>query len=191
MDLRLFCALPVPTVVETKLATTTRVLRGALPLASISWVKPDNFHLTLSFLGNVEQNRVEELTKRLQIACQEGSRFELICQGLGCFPNVNRPRVIWAGCQSKHDGLRLLQGRVAAACAPFVQREEKGHFHGHITLGRVRPGGSPSGDSLSREIQRYQETTFGYWEVNGVDLLCSDLSQGAPRYSVLQHFLLK
>ncbi len=184
--LRLFCALPVPRTVQDELVDSANSLRGAMAPASASWVQAGNFHLTLRFLGDVEQIRVDELAAQLSAACQNVNRFELICQELGCFPNANRPRVIWAGL--KGAGLSPLQNRVAAACAPVAEREEIGRFNAHITLGRIRPEGSPP--NLSQEIERSRNVIFGCWEVREVELICSDLSQGAPRYSVLHRAFL-
>lgn len=190
MNLRLFCALSAPSPLQDQLAAATHSLRGPLSPASISWVRAGNFHLTLSFLGDVEQFRVGELAPRLRAACEDVGPFELVCQGLGCFPNPNRPRVIWAGVRSVGDELSQLQDSVAVACAAFAPRKEKGRFNGHITLGRIRPSGSPPQGRLAQEIERHRDTLFGRWQVNEVELLCSDLSQGAPRYSALHRFSL-
>lgn len=185
MNLRLFCALSAPPSLQETFVAVADSLRDSLSPASISWVKAGNFHLTLSFLGDVETSRTDELALQLRAACEGVVSFELVCQGLGCFPNPNRPRVIWAGVQSAGDELAQLQHRVALACAPFAPREEKGRFQGHITLGRIRAGKSPSREALTVEIERNRDVLFGRWTVNQVDLLCSDLSQDAPRYTLM------
>lgn len=190
MNLRLFCALPVPVPVQNELAQSAEALKAALSPATVSWVNPRNLHLTLSFLGDVEQSRVNELGAQLQAACADVIRFNLVCQGLGCFPNLNRPRVLWAGVASGRGDLLQLQNQVSAACLPFAKGVEKDRFHGHITLGRFRPSGSPSRRTLSPEIDRNRDIIFGRWEATEVQVVCSDLSQGVPRYSILHRIPL-
>ena len=187
MNLRLFCALPVPVAVQDELLATSNSLRNELFAPSVSWVKAGNFHLTLSFLGDVEDSRVDELAAHLRLACRDLSCFELECRGLGCFPTLSRPRVIWAGLRDAESQLSQLQKRVAAACAPFAQKREE-RFSGHITLGRVRQG---SRIDLASAIERNRDTVFGTWTVSEVELVSSDLSQSAPRYSVLGRVLLE
>ena len=181
----------MPTPIQSELAATIKVLKGASFPASVSWVQSGNFHLTLSFLGDVEQTRVDELVPELRSACENIAPFELFCEELGYFPNVKRPRVIWAGARSERDDLSRLQRRVAIAVAPFAQRqEEKGRFHGHITLGRFRPNRGQPQNNLTREIEEQMNTRFGKWEVSEIELVRSDLSQGTPRYSVLRRIPL-
>ncbi len=190
MNLRLFCALPVPANVQEELSAATDSLRGILSPASISWVKRGNFHLTLRFLGDVEQNRVDELASQLEMACRGTQPFELSCQGLGCFPNLRRARVIWAGLQEDGEGLAQLQNRVDAACASFLQQEGKSNFSGHITLGRIRAIKGPAQQRLADEIEGNREASFGRWIVEEVGLISSDLSHGTPHYSVLHQISL-
>lgn len=185
MNLRLFCALQTPPTVRDELGILVDSLRASLSATDISWVRPANYHLTLSFLGDVAEERVPQLVADLQEASKGFGPFELVCEQLGCFPNLDRPRVIWAGAASEGAELAQLQDRVALACAPFAERQETSSFHGHITLGRVRLGVKLTREKLAHEIEQYRNTVFGRWYVTGLELICSDLSQGAPRYSVL------
>jgi 2'-5' RNA ligase len=190
MNLRLFCAISVPADVQSELVSTSQALARKLPPSSVSWVKSGNFHITLSFLGDVDESRVPLLTAQLHQACDEVTSFDLVCEGLSCFPNLNRPRVLWAGVQGEGARLPLLQQRVATACSPFTQREEKSRFHGHVTLGRVKPGAVVPKKVLEQEFERSRSVVFGSWPVTEVQLIRSELLSRGPRYSIAHTFPL-
>ncbi len=189
MTFRLFCALPVPIPVQNELVAAANSFCGVVPASSVSWIRAGNFHLTLCFLGEIEESRVDTIAAHLDKHCLDLSRFELRCRGLGCFPNVRRPRIVWAGLQIENGQLARLQNRVAAACQGFAQREEKGRFKEHITLGRIR--NSQFEGDLAGAIERNRDTVFGSFWADEVQLVRSDLSRGTPRYSVLHRVTLR
>src|SRR5881628_1816488 len=95
--LRLFVAIAVPEEIKARLAALQRKWRERLGRSSVSWTRPEDFHLTLRFLGDVSSNRLEELTSALAAAAAPQAPLTLTVAGLGCFPNSRRPRVLWAG----------------------------------------------------------------------------------------------
>lgn len=106
--------------------------------ADVKWVKPDGIHLTLRFLGSVSLELVEEIKKLLDQLAKNHKRFAIKISGLGAFPKVEHPRVIWVGIeQGKEESLKLAkeleQGLVKHGFLP-----EKHSFKPHLTLGRVR-----------------------------------------------------
>ncbi|HEX8465601.1 MAG TPA: RNA 2',3'-cyclic phosphodiesterase [Abditibacterium sp.] len=186
MTLRLFVALSIPDEVKTALTIAQNSLRESLSQADISWTRPENFHLTLRFLGDVEEARVAELSARLQVACAPFEPLELVCESLGCFPSQKPPRVLWAGLHG--DGLLQLQKRVEAACAPFAERSKAENFAAHVTLARVRQLSHAQRQIAKRATQN--PLSFGRWTATHVELIRSELGQGPARYSTLATFPL-
>ena len=133
---RLFVALALPEVVKLELARAQRELRESLPPGCVRWTKPESFHLTLKFLGNVAFDRVEKLAQSLRVGCENFPAMELRAEGIGFFPNAGRPRVIWAGVKDQAEILPELQGAVEKAVAAFTDERPENHFAAHVTLGR-------------------------------------------------------
>jgi len=105
--------------------------------ADVRWVAVPSIHLTLKFLGEVEPALIQNLFESLEkVSVSEGS-LALRLHGLGCFPNVRNPRVIWCGIDGDIDGLARLQQKVEAVCQEFGFALEDRQFRPHLTLGRV------------------------------------------------------
>jgi len=164
-----------------------RERRGGLP---VKWVRPENIHLSLKFLGEVEDNREPELVAALQRAA--GSRSEprpltLQITGFGVFPDYHRPHVLWAGV-TPDPGLELLQHGVEQAFAPLGFPTEARTFRPHVTLGRAGREAKPRDFSGLEEI--LASTDFDATvTVTEVDLMQSTLQPtgGGPVYQVRSH----
>jgi 2'-5' RNA ligase len=174
--MRLFVALPVAAAVAAALDALARRLRRALPPDAVRWTPPDQRHLTLLFLGEVAPDRLTALEQTLRAACGEQPAVDLVAAGIGCFPDVERPRVIWAGVREDAGRLRGLQSRIAAALASFVQRPEERAFHPHLTLGRVNDLPPRDRRALSECLAREQAGELGRWRASAVLLMRSDLA---------------
>jgi len=144
-------------------------------------VSPDNLHITLRFLGEVDDTRVAELGGVLDEAAAGLPRFGLGIRGLGAFPTLTRPRVIWAGVGEGAGALRTLAGRVESGLARVGVPAEDRPFSGHVTLGRIRePRHDPGlAATLASGASRY----FGTLSVERVCLMRSDLSPRGARYT--------
>ena len=106
--------------------------------ADVRWVATSSIHLTLKFLGEIDPALVPRLVDSLRNSSAGVSPFKLRLQGLGGFPNVRSPRVIWCGVEGETDRLLLLQEKVEKACADLGFTPENRPFHPHLTLGRVQ-----------------------------------------------------
>jgi len=103
--------------------------------ADVRWTSVPSIHLTLKFLGEIDVDRVEELAsavRRVKVPA-----FSLRLRGLGAFPNLHNPRVIWCGLEGETEKLSSLQAGVETACAELGFERESRPFHAHLTLGRV------------------------------------------------------
>ena len=132
-SLRLFVAIRVPDSVKAELSRVQSELKQLLPRKSASWTKPEAMHLTLRFLGQVEEGRVPELSEKLHVALTGFGLFDLICERLGCFPDLRFPRVIWAWAHDADEELQTLHRLVDQGVAEFAEKPTEKRFEGHIT----------------------------------------------------------
>ena len=198
--MRLFVAASVPDGIRTKLAAMRERLEPlSLP---VRWVRPEGIHLTLRFLGEVPEDRVERIEGALRgTACCRPQDVEV--RGIGTFPDRGRPRVIWAGiracpgiaCGPTQSPDRLSGGDVAevARLASSIEAaleqagfpRETREFRAHLTLGRFHE--PPRGEWRS-VLNRHADEEFGTFRIEEFALYESVLQQGGARYRVVSRF---
>lgn len=127
--MRLFIAIELPDDFKKALCRLRTDVPGA------RWVPAEQVHLTLAFLGEVEETTAGELSERLTLI--HAPPFELSFSGTGCFPNRQRPRVLWAGLVP-NPGLMRLAGRVHGVVLACGIPQEERPFSPHITLARLK-----------------------------------------------------
>ncbi|MBK1661103.1 RNA 2',3'-cyclic phosphodiesterase [Paracraurococcus ruber] len=126
--MRLFVALALPAAIKAQLA----LLAGGIPGAR--WVPPENYHLTLRFIGEVESWRAEEVDEALAAIRAPG--FGLCLRGVGTFEKGGRINALWVGVE-KTDGLSFLQAKVETALQRIGLEPERRRFAPHVTLART------------------------------------------------------
>jgi len=151
-------------------------------------VRPENIHLSLKFLGDVEETREPELAAALKRAV--GTRAEprpvtLQITGFGVFPDYHRPHVLWAGV-TPEPGLELLQHGVEQAFAPLGFPAEARAFRPHVTLGRAARDARPRDFTGLEEILAVTDFDATV-TVAEVDLMQSTLQPEGPVYQVKYH----
>ncbi|MFM7318636.1 MAG: RNA 2',3'-cyclic phosphodiesterase [bacterium] len=185
-----FAAMLPPDLVEAVRRNHSRA-RFALP-RGVRWTNPEQAHLTLAFLGDVLCEHVPQLVDTLGsfAAAQQPLTFDV--KGLGAFPDMRRPRVIWAGLEGPERDLlfrwhaELWQ---ATAHLRLDQSRAQSRFHPHITLGRV-PGSQPP--KLQAWMARHVEWPLGHWRLDELVLVRSILTdQGAIYEPVAMRKLLR
>lgn len=160
-------------------------LRERFPL---KWVKPENIHLSLKFLGDVEETREPELRTALERAAGvrgEPRPLTLQITGFGVFPDYHRPHVVWVGV-TPEPGLELLQHGIEQAFAPLGFPTEARAFRPHVTLARSARDAKPRDFAGLEELLRgieFDETVT----VAEVDLMQSTLQPSGPVYQVKYH----
>jgi 2'-5' RNA ligase len=162
-----------------------RERREKLP---VKWVRPENIHLSLKFLGDVEDTRAPELHAALKQAA--GSRtvarpITLQIEGLGVFPDSHRPRILWAGV-APDPALELLQHGVEQAFAPLGFPTEARAFRPHITLGRAARDARPRVFAGLAEVLAGLDVAATV-TVADLDLMESTLQSSGPVYEVKHH----
>jgi RNA 2',3'-cyclic 3'-phosphodiesterase len=151
----------------------------------MAWSKPDGMHLTLRFLGKVGSARVPELVERLRSNVSGFGALELICERLGCFPDLRFPRVVWAWVHDADDRLARLHHLVNQSADAFAEKPAEKRFEGHITLGRPKRIKRAEAEKLARFVESAVERQFGGWRCDAVELVQSELLPQGSRYTTL------
>ena len=150
------------------------------------WINPESIHLTLKFLGDVPATRIAEISEALKQACAGHGPFDLSLEGLGCFPNLRRPRVIWAGVGGDVRTLRRLQQDVEEAMNRLGYAPEERDFSPHLTLARVERNARPGDvEAVGQEVQRTILGEIARLRVEHVYLMRSDLRPAGAVYTEL------
>ncbi len=171
--MRLFVAIALPAAIKDELGALIESQRGALPTAK--WVPRENLHLTLSFLGEVSEERVDAIVTALANAVAGVAPFEARLGGTGAFPTPRRARVYWAGLEAPEGRLHGVADAVAASVEPLGFPPEARAWTPHVTLARMRAPGSLTGlPAVSPDPLAFS--------VSEVTLFRSRLSRPAPRY---------
>jgi 2'-5' RNA ligase len=131
--MRTFIAVPLPSECRETLEKMQRPMRSLG--ADVRWISIASIHLTLKFLGEVEPDLVPKLASALRSVPAEP--FALCIRGLGAFPNLQNPRVIWCGIEGEVQKLAALQAEVESVCEALGMAREQRVFHPHLTMGRV------------------------------------------------------
>jgi RNA 2',3'-cyclic 3'-phosphodiesterase len=142
--IRSFVAVAVPADTRQVLTAVAQELNRLLPdnapSSPVRWVKCEQMHLTLRFLGDTPLAKLPEITAAMDWITSGKPSLSIQLDKLGCFPNPRRPRVIWAGISGQVEELGALQRELEAALVPLGWPPEGKPFQPHLTLGRVKDG---------------------------------------------------
>jgi 2'-5' RNA ligase len=152
-------------------------------LAGVRWVGSDNFHLTLKFLGNIDESQIEPIGAALIEALRPFPRLTINVKGLGVFPNPKRPRVLWVGLVGSR--LALLQSKVESALTPLGFAPDEKIFTPHLTIGRWRQGARAE-RNLESELGKWCDHEFGTTSMQEVILFQSELKPAGANYHRLK-----
>jgi 2'-5' RNA ligase len=147
------------------------------------WVPAENLHITLWFIGEVDEERAAVLLSSLQHPFRTGP-FDLHLAGLGAFPRSGAPRVLWLGVREGQDGLRALHAEVGARLRPFGFEAERRLYSGHVTLARVKDAPRRSAGAV-REALAGTPADAGHTRVSAVTVFRSRVSSAGSRYEPL------
>ncbi len=181
--LRLFVGIPLPELYHEKMASLVEILGSRLK-SKVRWSRPENWHLTLKFLGNVEEGRVDDI--RSALSAIRFHAFDMRPGECGCFPDMQNPRVIWKGVSKGSRPCEALAAVVDEALAELGFERNKRSFKCHLTLGRVK---QLRRDDWAASLQNGDPLWPGF-TVDRVMLWQSELTPEGPRYSVLGEFPL-
>ena len=155
--------------------------------AFVSWVKSANIHVTLKFLGEVPEGKINEVFSATEKALEGAKKFTMSLKGTGVFPNLRRPRVIWIGSGSGEEELSHLAKRIEEEMKKIGFPKEKRKFSAHFTIGRVK---SPKNIEKLMELVESSDFQTEEIEVNEVVVMKSQLHSAGAIYTPLKKVLL-
>lgn len=183
--IRAFIAINLSSQVIHQLEEVSQQVKRELPGHSVRWVAVSNIHLTIKFLGDVSVSNLAILKQTLQIEVARHPAFEFEVTGLGAFPSVSRPRVIWVGVQTPPP-LQNLQHGIEGEMKRLGYPPEDRPFSPHLTLGRVARGATSEMVVRISEVLRASRVgSLGRSSASEVHLYQSDLQPGSPIYTPL------
>lgn len=184
--IRSFVAIELPDEIKTALADVQGELKAQAPPKAVRWTRPEAIHLTLQFLGDVAPGKVDPIADALRGVCDDGAPFRFDLKGLGVFPGLGRPRVVWVGVAEPTGALIALQGGVSQALVPLGFEPEKRAFSPHLTIGRAsRHASRRELTEVGEIVTRSEVGTLGQMSVEHVTLMKSDLKPSGAVYTPL------
>jgi 2'-5' RNA ligase len=188
--IRAFIAIELPEAVKTEITRIQDQIKVKSRI-TVRWVRPLNIHLTLKFLGDIDIDQVEDITKAIEGASSGFGPFHLGINGLGVFPNPNRVQVIWVGLSGNLDKLDRLQRNIDNALDRLGFPADRRPFSPHLTLARVPDRATPvERQSTGRLIESMDFRSRLDFPVASVHLIKSQLTREGPIYRRLGSVLL-
>jgi len=174
---RLFFGIPLSENVRAELASEIHVLKARPVPASLRlvWASPENLHVTLKFLGGTDPGQIAQILGQARTALKEFHPFEVSIEGLGGFPNLDSPQILWAGVNVASENIIRIAKSLDGALVPLGFRSENRPFHPHVTLARVKEG-----KGLRKILEPIPNHDFGTCRVDQVILFESHTPSHAP-----------
>ena len=185
MALRCFIAIEFSDEIRKSIWQATAPMRAVE--ADVKWVEESNYHLTLKFLGSVDEELIPRIKATLEEIATKHTAFEITIRGAGVFPDARRPRVVWVGIESAQ-GLGLIARDIEAGMIQYGFAPEDRSFSPHLTVGRVKSLRG-SGDVM-RALHALGQVSFGVQAVRSIAIMKSDLTPHGPIYGRLHEIIL-
>ncbi|MBN2655214.1 MAG: RNA 2',3'-cyclic phosphodiesterase [Nitrospirae bacterium] len=183
---RSFISINLPSDIRSSLYKKASEIKTEIP--SLKPVYPDNIHLTLKFLGELKDSEVELIKKSLVFISQKHHGFSLSIKGIGAFPDMRKPSIVWAGIEESEELLSIWPDVENAAAEMGFQKEFR-RFSPHLTIGRIKDPDKAIG--LAEAILPHKDAFFGSIDVTCFSLMKSQLKPEGPVYSALADFYLQ
>jgi len=183
---RSFVAIDVPALIRTRLSQFAERNRN---LTQYRWVESDSLHVTLNFIGDVTQQDVSSLCRRIESTVQAIPPFRVSLKGIGVFPKAERPRVIWAGVESGTQEMLAVYSRVAELLESLQYDRDRHEFRPHVTLARLKRN-VPAESDVSAVLAKNLNVDFGEFEAKQVVIYESVLEKSGPRYTPMARIKL-
>jgi 2'-5' RNA ligase len=179
--IRAFIAVDLDDSVIEKICNAIGVLKSHI--TEIRWVKKENLHLTLKFLGNIAEPQVRSIVAAIGQPLRLFAPCTISAKGLGVFPDFRRPKILWVGLNG--DPLAELAAKIESALVPLGFVPENRVFTPHLTIGRWREGSRPA-KNLRQEIASWNDFEFGACAVRQIVLFQSVLKPEGASYRELR-----
>lgn len=183
--MRLFIAIKLPQVLIEALTSVQAQLAKRVPSGAVKWVRPNQIHITLRFLGEVEPDNVSEIKDRLMEITTYFRPFTIRPTGLSGFPTPSAPRVIFVGLEGEINILNSLAQQIDNEVGRYGSHQEDRAFHPHLTLGRLTKSYIAHASLIGRLIREHQIPQLPSWLASEVYLIQSQLKPDGPEYTDL------
>lgn len=185
--MRAFIAIGLPKGIKDSLGRLQQKLKKAG--ADVKWVEPENIHLTLKFLGEIDEQTKDRISSKIEELCQGTKQFSVALSSCGAFPSNQSPRVIWTGINQGDNEVKRIAGKIEEFLSVIGISKENREFSSHITIGRTRSGKNRRElaellDSLALKPLEEQ------FLVSKITLFKSTLTPAGPIYEVIREFFL-
>lgn len=152
--------------------------------ADVKWVNKANIHLTLKFLGEIDEKKAKEIKSVLDTVAKETGKFEITLKDIGVFPKIDFPRVVWVGLDKGASESTGLAKKIDGKLSGIGFQKETRPFAAHLTIGRVRS--SKNKTALKEKIQSYTPDPKPFKQrITSVILFQSTLTPKGPIYTKL------
>lgn len=178
--MRTFVAIEIPSEVRAAISALQSELRGAD--SDVSWTRPEIVHLTLKFLGEIEESRIPEIQRACESIGQKSSPFRLVLNGPGAFPDSRRPRVLWVGLSGETAQLIQLQVSLEEGLSKVGFARDEKPFLPHLTIGRVRSNRNTR--ALMSLARKYDLPALSF-VASEIELMRSQLHPTGARHTCL------
>lgn len=180
MGIRSFLAFELPPEIREKIGAVSRELQKTrMP---VRWVKVENIHLTMIFLGSVNEDAIDEIKEKVHLVVNRFSTIRTRLNGVGVFPHWRKPRVIWVGLNGEIETLSNLRDQLQSELKVLGLREEKRPFRPHLTIGRFKDRADRD-EELKSILDRHHDITSNLHHLNELILFKSDLKPAGPVYT--------
>lgn len=191
--IRTFVALEVAPAIQHQLKQVQQLLTNRFHAAGLQEaVRPvatKQLHITLRFLGDIEESFLDPIAASLQQVGIDWRRtkapIQLSVEPLGGFPNLKRPSVLWCGVGDTSDGLLDLQEAVTQTVEPWCEKSDDKPFHPHLTLFRIKTPDQTKLRRIGEIVRETQIATGATWTATGMKFFRSELTPSGPKYSVI------
>lgn len=179
--IRTFVAVCLDEELRSRISAIQERVKNLAP--NVKWVAPDNFHVTLKFLGDVRRDRLSIVQSAMDGVAGSMAAFDLTISGTGVFPTPRRPRVIWVGVEEGREQLVALAKAVEDRLVRAGFEKEDKPFKTHITIGRVKE--SKPVEGLVEGLDEIDTSGLGVQLVASICVMESVLRPGGPEYTPL------
>jgi len=182
--MRAFIAIPCPDALKDAMVEIQERIKG---LGKMTLVKPENIHLTMKFLGEVDEGKIHDINERLEFLSELQS-FDISLKGIGTFPSTDYIRVVWVGVDKGADRITEIHSEIDRKLNELNLKKDR-NFHPHLTIARVKF--LKKKEELRNIIQKDSVRDFGGFKADRIELMQSRLSPKGPEYSVIHEIQFK
>mgnify|MGYP003565590313 CR=1 FL=1 len=191
-EVRAFIAIKLPEAIIQRLADQIQNIKDLVPHGVVRWVRKENLHLTLKFLGNATPTDIGNISASMQFLAEEYTAFDLEITSFGCFPKIKYPRTLWIDIREPSGALQKLQSAIEDSLEGHGFPREQRRFHPHLTIGRVNRNVQRTDRlELGQCLAEVKVGYIGTVHVRDFVLMKSDLRPSGAVYSQLSSVSLK